>query len=174
MIGSRNQNPNLSKLKWDDKALLAFKFYKIWLNTHFMLFAPFIKLRREPCVGVRVGWFGFRFGCRIISSSACNRLGWTFGRGHHALRATLPCPGWPWSSACVLAGPACRVGHLWSCDVVSSPPVPLSCPRAASVACLSCLCLRMEASAPSSALVLPLLVSLSLTLLLAPPTMATN
>jgi hypothetical protein len=108
-----------------------------------------------------------------------NQPVWTFGRGHHALSTTLSCPGWPWSPACVLAGPACRFGQLWPRAVVSSPLVPLSCPR--TRACCPCRLsaapvLKEEASAHGSSLDLSLLVSLflSITLLLVPLALATS
>jgi hypothetical protein len=91
-----------------------------------------------------------------------NQPVWPFGRGHHSLSATLPYPRWPWSPACVLAGPACRVGQLWPRVVVSSPPctstVPACCPCRLSAAPV----LKEEASEHGSSLVLPLSVSLFL------------
>jgi hypothetical protein len=71
-----------------------------------------------------------------------NQPVWPFGRGHHSVSATLPCPGWPWSPASVLAGPACRVGQLWSHAVVSSPPCTSTVPACCPAAYLLRLCLR--------------------------------
>jgi hypothetical protein len=128
---------------------------------------------------VRVGLFGFRFGHHINSSKhlVTNR----FGR---LARVTAPS-----ARHCHALGGhgrllACRSARpvaLASCGRTLWCPRPLvhmPChvrPRAAPAALSVAPVLKEEASAHNSSLILPLRsLSLSLTLLLAPPTMATD